>query len=64
MVELADDGIGTKLFSFVKSMISIDSCAGFEQTSKDMKNSDEGNGWLCPPPEMKRRGGSQWLMGS
>ncbi len=47
-MELADGGIDTKLFYFVKSIISIDSCEGFEQTSKDMKNSDEGNGWLCP----------------
>jgi hypothetical protein len=36
-VELTDGGIGTKLFSFVKSIISMDSCDGFEQTSKDMK---------------------------
>jgi hypothetical protein len=47
-VVLADGGIGSKLISVVKSIISIDSCDGFEQTSKDMKNSDEGNGWLCP----------------
>ncbi len=47
-MELADGGIGTKFIYFVKSVISIDSCDGFEQTSKDMKNSDEGNGWLCP----------------
>ncbi len=36
-MELTDGGIGTKLFSFVKSIISMDSCDGFEQTSKDMK---------------------------